>query len=325
MKKFNLTIPKPCHENWDHMSAAEKGRFCGSCQKVVVDFTGMNDRGLANFFKKPVGNVCGRFQQDQLNREIVVPKKPIPWLRHFIHIAWPAFILMLKSCGTKDKLTGVVVPHLALTNSTAKEESSEVILGALAMPVPKEDTTHTFTKGEVAPIVVWEEPVELMGDIAVLPIDTVENRDTVSQALPVEEVKPDYLPLDTVTVTGHHTISCSRIAMGTVSYVKGEPLTIDSSESNVADKGETTLLAYPNPVRAGHVLHLKFALSDSAPQSIQLLTTNGQRVVHKTLSASPNTTLATISLPATLTSGIYFIQAVYANGTTIQSRVMVGH
>src|SRR5215213_1531254 len=107
MKKFNLTIPKPCHENWNQMTPDEKGRFCGSCQKTVIDFTGVGDRELAAFFKKSTtGSVCGRFQKEQLNRDIIVPKKPIPWLRHFVHIAWPAFILMLKSCNVKDRLTG---------------------------------------------------------------------------------------------------------------------------------------------------------------------------------------------------------------------------
>ena len=73
MKKFELSIPKPCHENWDAMSPEEKGRFCGSCQKTVIDFSEMSDRQVAEFFRRPAGSVCGRFHQDQLQRTMEIP------------------------------------------------------------------------------------------------------------------------------------------------------------------------------------------------------------------------------------------------------------
>src|SRR5687768_17124297 len=98
MKQLNLSIPTPCHENWEQMSQAEKGKFCGACQKTVVDFTEMSDRQLADFFKKPKSNVCGRFNNDQLDREIIIPKKRIPWIKYFFQFTWPAFMLGLKSC-----------------------------------------------------------------------------------------------------------------------------------------------------------------------------------------------------------------------------------
>ena len=78
MKKFQLTIPKPCHENWEAMTPAEKGKFCGACQKTVIDFSNMGDREVAQYFKKPAGNLCGRFHADQLERVIDVPKKDFP-------------------------------------------------------------------------------------------------------------------------------------------------------------------------------------------------------------------------------------------------------
>jgi len=102
MKKINLSIPKPCHENWDAMTTVEKGKFCGACQKVVVDFTRMNDRELAAFFKKPLDNICGRFQQEQLNRDIVMPRKRVPWVKCFFQITLPAFLLSLKSSAQKS-------------------------------------------------------------------------------------------------------------------------------------------------------------------------------------------------------------------------------
>src|SRR6476661_1854652 len=97
-KKIQLTIADPCHENWDQMTQAEKGRFCASCQKQVIDFTGMSDSQLAAFFKKPSGgSVCGRFYQDQLERDIEIPKKRIPWVKYFFQFTLPAFLVSMKA------------------------------------------------------------------------------------------------------------------------------------------------------------------------------------------------------------------------------------
>jgi len=52
-KQIQLSIPTPCHEDWDKMNPVEKGRFCDSCQKKVIDFSNMSDREIATFFKKP--------------------------------------------------------------------------------------------------------------------------------------------------------------------------------------------------------------------------------------------------------------------------------
>ena len=109
-KHIQLHIPEPCHENWGRMTSAEKGRFCSSCQKQVVDFTGMNDAQLVAFFKRrSTGSVCGRFMQDQLDRSINIPKKRIPWLKYFFQFALPAFLVSCKSATIgKLKETSIV-------------------------------------------------------------------------------------------------------------------------------------------------------------------------------------------------------------------------
>ncbi len=97
-KHLQLHIPEACHENWDRMTSVEKGRFCSSCQKQVVDFTGMNDEQLLAFFKRSTGSVCGRFMQDQLGRRIEIPKKQIPWVKYFFQFLLPGFLM---SCGAR--------------------------------------------------------------------------------------------------------------------------------------------------------------------------------------------------------------------------------
>ncbi len=124
-KQLQLTIPEPCHEGWDKMTPSEKGRFCDSCQKQVIDFSVMSDRQMAEFFKKPPkGSVCGHFTTDQLDRSIDIPKKRIPWVRYFFQITLPAFLLSIKASAQKT-------PAKAKTSSTKKvtPTCSPIIMG----------------------------------------------------------------------------------------------------------------------------------------------------------------------------------------------------
>lgn len=68
---------KPCHEDWSKMSKEEKGRFCGMCQKTVLDFTGKKDISLAEEYKANNGNICGRFRVNQLFPKITWRQAPI--------------------------------------------------------------------------------------------------------------------------------------------------------------------------------------------------------------------------------------------------------
>ncbi len=108
-KKLQLQIPIPCHQNWENMTRADKGRFCASCQKQVIDFSNMSDREIALFFKKPIlslskdGSVCGRFMEDQLNKEIEIPRKRIPWVKYFFQFTLPAFLISMKATAQKQR------------------------------------------------------------------------------------------------------------------------------------------------------------------------------------------------------------------------------
>ncbi len=138
-KKIQLSIPEPCHENWNAMTPTDKGRFCASCQKQVIDFSTMSDRQIAQFFKKPsTGSVCGRFMQDQLDRDIDIPRKRIPWVKYFFQFALPAFLFSMKA-----RAQGAVILKSDTTKSPRvlmkgkpyiSEKASESALGQLKIP-----------------------------------------------------------------------------------------------------------------------------------------------------------------------------------------------
>ena len=71
---INISIPKPCHENWEAMTPAEKGRFCSVCSKTVLDFTKASDKEIISYLNNNK-NACGRFNNYQLNRDLIIPKQ----------------------------------------------------------------------------------------------------------------------------------------------------------------------------------------------------------------------------------------------------------
>jgi hypothetical protein len=73
-KTITINVPEPCHEGWENMSPTQKGRFCSSCEKEVVDFSKKTDEELV---KELAGktNLCGRFSSSQLNRPVTLERK----------------------------------------------------------------------------------------------------------------------------------------------------------------------------------------------------------------------------------------------------------
>ena len=69
---IHISIPKPCHEQWDGMTATERGAFCQSCQTEVIDFSIMTEREVVEYLSKNKTG-CGRFRKDQLNTNLIIP------------------------------------------------------------------------------------------------------------------------------------------------------------------------------------------------------------------------------------------------------------
>ena len=64
---MDISIKKPCHENWSEMTPNEQGAFCGKCVKTVIDFSNKSVEEIKNFFTtKQEEKVCGRFEKTQL-------------------------------------------------------------------------------------------------------------------------------------------------------------------------------------------------------------------------------------------------------------------
>lgn len=125
MQKLQLSIPEPCHENWQNMTPTEQGRFCNACAKEVIDFSTMTDIQVLNYFNNfSQDKVCGRALPEQLERVISRPeptKKKLFWYWNYVVMCFmfltrgnnaqaqtgtkPATeITPLKNAGTKEDI-----------------------------------------------------------------------------------------------------------------------------------------------------------------------------------------------------------------------------
>lgn len=81
-QKIQISIPEPCNEGWQNMNPVEKGRFCASCQKTVLDFTYLSDNEIINLVNKN-DNLCGRINTSQLNRNLIATKRTSNYFGYF--------------------------------------------------------------------------------------------------------------------------------------------------------------------------------------------------------------------------------------------------
>ncbi|WP_417352643.1 hypothetical protein [Flavobacterium alkalisoli] len=126
-KPIQISIPQPCHEKWDEMTPADKGRFCAACQKNVIDFTKASDREIANAIRNNK-NLCGRFSNSQLERDLVIHKE-----KSTVWTAVAAGVLSFVTLGSykataqeKQKVVQTENKPVKETNSTASKQSTTI-------------------------------------------------------------------------------------------------------------------------------------------------------------------------------------------------------
>lgn len=123
-KSVRISVPSPCHENWDAMTPSEQGRLCNACQKIVIDFAIMEDKEIIRYFAAGK-NVCGRFRTDQLDRNLqAASRKEYPLSLHLFK-KMTAVLLLCSSLTTRvfaqqKKNPGMEMPASDKKNDTGK-------------------------------------------------------------------------------------------------------------------------------------------------------------------------------------------------------------
>ncbi len=160
----NISIPKPCHENWEAMLPEEQGRHCLSCCKTVIDFSTWDNESIIFYLQNKNGErVCGRFNAEQVTpgplpaqQDLIqgVLRSAMPLLRKIAAVIVLCFGLGYTQEAQAQKLQGKV-------KVTQQQPTEHRLLGEPAIvppadtakpqPVPIVDTTKPMIMGMIAP------------------------------------------------------------------------------------------------------------------------------------------------------------------------------
>lgn len=301
-QKIELTIPQLCHKDWNEMTPNDQGRFCSSCKKNVIDFSAMSDRQLAAYFKQPVGSICGRFEKDQLNRQIDVPKRRLPWIKYFFGLAIPAFLLSLKSNGQQGpkgrvKVTTVEKPVKGDTAITIKEEWNEIkgtVSDEKDQGIP---FASVFVKGTTIGTVA-----DVQGNFV------LTHRFTKPFTLLVSGIgyeSSELLIKDSVPVKC--SMKLTQVYLGgavVITTAKRKPIPL--IKRLLSDTSSKHFNIYPNPVKAGSTIAIENRSMPEGEYAVHISNTSGQQVISQKWVIEGTRLLLQISVP-TNTAGTHVI------------------
>lgn len=326
-KKLQLKIAEPCHENWEGMTPVEKGKFCGSCQKEVVDFTAMSDQQLVAFFKKPsTGSLCGRFNNEQLDRNIEIPRKRIPWLKYFFHIAIPAFLLSIKANGQKTR------PQIM--GKIAAPVCSKPVMGDIAVENPKpakqvESPAPKSIQGKIidesgnpvsyATVMIKGTKIGAAADeMGNFNID-IKNAGTGQVAgitLVISSVgfESKEIAIDNKTSLIKVEMIQMRkalageviVTVGMVAPKKTKPVPI--LKQLFKDTAFSNFRFFPNPAPAGSAINIDWNKKEPGNYTMQLYSQSGYLIHTQDLNIEKKSGRLNVQLPASVSAGSYFIK-----------------
>jgi hypothetical protein len=336
-KNVQLRIDNPCSESWDHMRPDHQGRFCSSCEKTVVDFTGMSDQEVISWIAKQKGNICGRFQGEQLNRDLVAPPA---------NLAGQAKMASARKNGRlgiwRYLLTGLLLSSDASSVSAQSKPASPPVsqydstrdnnvitqgLFAIRRPALPENDLPEILRGRLVdanghPVLyasIMTRPAHGYASDSTGYFAIPRNSLSDEQTLTISSVGYQTLVIDAVKMWKHdgekiiplkmqETLMGDVIVAGKVAVTRIKPskkaviLLRDSLACTCLTK--KALVVYPNPVARGAVVTLSVRLDDPGAYTAQLFSMSG--ALEETIAVESKTVL--MNIPATLPAGIYFIK-----------------
>lgn len=183
---YTISIPKPCHENWNTMAPTEKGKFCNSCSKTVVDFTKMDAYEIQDFISENKNNrICGHFKQTQLDSiNIYIPSQVLVSPKNFHKTFLLALLIAMgtslfnctNKSGNKQKIDSIEVIDTIKTSEEITfgeplfNENDSILSKTCKTNQKKISDSELMIEGELA--------IETVGDIVIIE-NLPENTDSI--------------------------------------------------------------------------------------------------------------------------------------------------
>lgn len=325
-KSIQLNIAEPCHENWQNMTPQQQGRYCGSCQKTVVDFTMMSDQEVLNYFLKADHNVCGRFADDQLNKELKVTEKKKRFSWAYVWNILVATFLVAKAdaqdVNPKKPVEPVKEVHIRLgkvapTRSIPVELKGVIVDETNNQPISgasirfkgtelggMADTTGKFNlKVDKKEIVLEFSAIGY--ETQTVNIDEFTNLQNIQVSL-----KPSFANLKEVSIIGYGTTT-RRDWVGATGY-NIKSTRIEKIQRNINDWVPTALKkdvkVYPNPVVRGNSLTVNLSLKQAGAYKLEVLNAAGQVMQVQPLLMQTKEQVIDLHTQVAWSAGIYWLR-----------------
>jgi hypothetical protein len=279
--KSKITIPEPCHEDWNKMTPTAKGAFCTSCSKEVKDFTKSTDLEILKTIEKSDRQICGHISNNQLNRPLNSNQSNLrKWIIPF----------------------AASFSALAITNGL-NAQNEELIMGEVEyVKTGKMMATHfkpvdsipvsecNITKGDmtletVKPTVNQETEIMVDGMLILQPFPEVQKKDTL--------IKNEITPQKTNTV---------RFDSIPFKSILNSDTTV---EKNKIPKAKV----FPNPISTWTTIQVE----EEGLYNVSIFNNSGRIILKKSFFG----TSLKVNL-STQANGIYFITLI--NGEGIKSK-----
>jgi CarboxypepD_reg-like domain len=129
MENVNLSIKKPCSENFSSFSKTNDGGFCQSCKKNVIDFTNMSDQEVLFYLKNKTSTTCGLFLESQLKTYQILDntktsKIATSFASHFFNLSLLS-LLTFNSAFSQDKRVVNEIVKIDSQNQASIQDSTK--------------------------------------------------------------------------------------------------------------------------------------------------------------------------------------------------------
>jgi hypothetical protein len=326
MKKIQLSIPEPCHENWHNMTPTQQGRYCNACAKEVIDFSNMSDSDVLNYFlaKKKADTICGRAYPDQLERDITaLPEKKKYWQWYYM---LTAFLFFMKPVKAKAQGTFIVVadsaaPVYKIRFGAGEEQSKKHVVSAVVKNETGDavsfasihivGTNRGTATNEQGVFNLKMEGEEMMIEVSALGYETKK----VVLTVPIQEdiilTKANKVLSEVVVVFLTGTVR-GKIRMGGVT--SKDKVKSNSFMDTLMQIFTSPIKVYPNPVHKGSSFTINLKLKQTGLYTIQISDAAGRLISEQKINALTKEWKQNVQSSSTWSGGVYYIKVLDEKG-----------
>jgi hypothetical protein len=346
-QQIQIRIAEPCHENWNSMHPSDQGRFCLSCQKQVVDFSGMTDKEILEHISSASRSICGRADNGQLNRLLVAPPEPRSiWWRYWMGLAAS---FMLLSSRTNAQVKHPKHPTVHTPSKEKKLPPASITMGTVAMvekpapdtieisgsvvdeknnPVPYASVRRLDSKSGVAADSMGHFVLQASGDlpdieltISAIGFETKKIAKIDAGYIRSQSVKHRVIQLETVNIVlktqllgemGVVVIArpLNRIRIGGMYVCRSYTVAAQIKNSLKEMVGINEVKIYPNPISLHGSFNISFDIKEQGRYNVQFTDAAGKILGGRQINITQKKQVETFEGNLFAGSGVYFVSVI---------------